>query len=211
MRDERSGCGRAVPWIAAVIALSCGVASGCSAPGGTRSGHAQVRIASMLIGLSTTGLEWDSVSSFANHFRGDVATALLSADPYAAAAAVLSNVAADLSTSLDAPDPAMTATIYIDGVVANRSPRTSTSQNHDTFFPTFPGGGWTGVPLDSDIRISVSVEDEDLTDFEPICVAELNTSDVMTALDAAHVVQIDVSGQCQNQLLFIGLSAIPME
>jgi hypothetical protein len=67
-----------------------------------------------------------------------------------------------------------------------------------------------GVPLDADIRIELAVTDEDLTDYEPICVAQLDTNDIVMALSAGHVDQIDVSSQCQSQLLFVGLSAIAM-
>jgi hypothetical protein len=125
--------------LAIAVAGCGGGSSGSSTPT-----HAQVRITSLLVGLSTTGLEWDSVSRFASHFRQDIASALLSGDPYAAAGAVLSNVVADLSSSLDAPDPVVTARIYVNGTLASQLPATNTTQNHDTFFPTFSNLGWTG-------------------------------------------------------------------
>lgn len=82
----------------------------------------------------------------------------------------------------------------------------------DTYTPIWPYGWYyTNVPIDSDVRITVQLWDEDLVDDDPIGTAQINASDLKAALAAQDKFEVRVDDQTDGQLLFIGISVIEQQ
>ena len=64
------------------------------------------------------------------------------------------------------------------------------------------------LPLDCTARIRVTLRDKDMINDDPIGVAEINAAQVRLALAARDVYQVPVRDQTNDQILFIGISAI---
>jgi hypothetical protein len=132
-------------------------------------------------------------------------TALAGTNPYVAVAALLVN---PVLAGTQAPDPYGTARLDV-GPTIGTTINLATPDNNmeNTYTPTWaPSTIWTGVPLDKDVRIKVDLTDEDLVDDDAIGVAEINTSQLLEALNAHAVYHVPVASQTHNQLLFIGIS-----
>lgn len=119
--------------------------------------------------------------------------------------AVVSLLQSSMFSALCMPDPEGTATLYVDGMAHSSVPLRSTSE--DTFTPQWIGSpGWTNVPYSNRFRINVSLKDTDIFSDDVIGTADINQSHFKTALDKQEVVQVNVSSQSSNQILFIGIS-----
>jgi hypothetical protein len=62
------------------------------------------------------------------------------------------------------------------------------------------------VPVDSDVRIGITLWESDLVDDAPIDAVELNSQDLKDARAAQQVFDVRVDDQGQHQLLFVGVS-----
>jgi hypothetical protein len=76
-----------------------------------------------------------------------------------------------------------------------------------TFTPSFQNCEYTNVPLNEGTRFKVNLWNNHsiLGKDEPIGVAEINMKDLVTALEAQKIYQVQVADQTQNQLLFLGI------
>jgi hypothetical protein len=79
----------------------------------------------------------------------------------------------------------------------------------DNYTPIWPyGWSYRNVPIDSDVRISVTVMDRDLVNDDPVGTAEINSNDLKDALTAQKKFYVRVDDQTDGQLLFIGISVV---
>ncbi len=189
--------------LAAMVTGALSLAPACSSDAGF-AGDAVVgiRVQSMLVGVSSTGLEWDTTFSV----TARLVAALAVASGYVQATGVIEEIVDSLSTAVAAPDPSGVVRIYVDGrVVGERSfgPRS------DTFQPSFTDLGWDDVPIGAaNVRVEIRVRDEDVFDAEDICTCQLSEDDLLNALLSGRVFHVRVADQCNNQLLFVGVSVI---
>lgn len=157
---------------------------------------------------------WDGTSSVGQTEIEGLLEALSSEFPYVAVFDYVAGLAVD---AYDAPDPFAYAERWGDGNwIEPVALCTYENNDEDTFAPVWPGDpasanlrGWHGVAVSPDMRIRVTVGDEDLSEHDSIGQVELNYDDVITALKAKQVHPIRVDDQGQGQVLFIGISAIP--
>jgi hypothetical protein len=68
--------------------------------------------------------------------------------------------------------------------------------------------GWSGVPLDQDIRFLVNLSDADLVYDDPIGTAEINMDDIKAALASKQVYHVNVADQTFNTILFVDISVM---
>ena len=79
----------------------------------------------------------------------------------------------------------------------------------DNYTPIWPDvWRYVNVPIDSDVRILVSLWDSDLVNDDPIGAPEINSTDLMNALTAQRKYEVRVDDQTDGQLLFIGISVV---
>lgn len=157
----------------------------------------------------SNGSPWDGVGTVPQSVIDEVSTALVGANPVAGVLAALADPA--LST-FDPPDPYGTVQATVFGIPGPVYPDLASSTNPvpNTYNPIWPNGGftYTNVPIDSDVRILVSLWDSDLVYDDTIGAATINSSDLMTALAADHKYEVQVNDQTNNQLLFIGIEVV---
>lgn len=139
----------------------------------------------------------------------DVSEALLGANP---AAAVLSILANPALATFDPPDPYGTVQATAFGVTGPGYPGLASSANpvSNTYNPIWPNGGfqYTDVPIDSDVRITVSLWDSDVVFDDTIGVAVINSDDFKAALAAQQKYEVQVNDQTNGQLLFVGIEVV---
>ncbi|MCK6509914.1 C2 domain-containing protein [Myxococcota bacterium] len=81
-------------------------------------------------------------------------------------------------------------------------------QKDDTYNPTW-GVGWSNVPLSREAKIRIVLTDYDPLDSnDDIGTAMLNFNHLIAAYWKGEVVQINVAGQTNNSILFVGISVV---
>jgi hypothetical protein len=180
--------------------------------GGGYSGRwVSVQIVDAIIGPAqdAEGTPWDGPGTVDPSIIEDVSEALVGANPAAAVLAILANPALAV---FDPPDPYGTVQATAFGVTGPVYPGLATSANPvpNTYNPIWPNGGfeYTGVPIDSDVRITVSLWDSDLVFDDTIGTAVINSDDFKAALAAKQKYEVQVSDQTNNLLLFIGIEVV---
>ena len=162
-----------------------------------------IRIVGAVIGVGVAeGIEWDSFSAIDEQLIEDVLEALFGPSPYLSIIALLATPAVQ---AMSAPDAFGTATV--DGS-QQITLATVGNNSENTFQPIWPGSpGWSGVEFDDDIRIAVSLTDEDVFfEHDDIGIVELNAVDIRNAWRSSQVFAVDVSDQTDEQLLFVRIS-----
>jgi hypothetical protein len=178
--------------------------------GGYTGRFATVLIEDALIGPGKASKDpWDPGNPIPETVFAELADALVSVNPYYAAAAVLG--APLLSGALTATQkPDCYGTMRMDGFgivgkeywLAAREQRTE-----DSFTPAFPSGiGFSGVPIDADMRLRVRLWDADLfDDDDEVGIAIINSSDMRAALAAQKKFPVAVWDQTFDQILFVNI------
>jgi hypothetical protein len=156
------------------------------------------------------GSDWDGIGMVDPSVVQEVAAALLESDPAAAVIAALANPVLD---TVDKPDPYGDAQITVYGVTyAPNALVTRDNAIPNTFTPIWPSTWeYKNVPIDTDVRISVTLADEDLVYDDPIGDAEINSTDLKAALAAQDKYEVRVDSQTDGQLLFIGISVVEQQ
>ncbi len=149
---------------------------------------------------------WDSHEQVDAAMVSGLASALGAAAPYSA---VLGFVASYASDAYALPDPygyhqVWDGDNWLSGELVDES-----CNFENTLHPMWPGPGWHHVPVEPNMRLRVNLFDEDLFNDDPIGTAEINYEDIVAALQAGEVYQVNVANQTQNQLLFVGISVVP--
>ena len=176
------------------------------APPGTRIATIEVVDAVISPGKVNQDV-WDTVGKVPADVWSGLATALGASEPFAAVTGFLQTQ----SPLLPRPDPYGTATLLstFSAEDSVEYPLATNDNNlQDTFTPTWPTRShWEDVPLTPDLRVRVSLTDEDLSDHDPIGVVELNLQQIEAAIAAGQVVHVKVSSQGTSQILFVGIWA----
>jgi len=174
-------------------------------PTGTRLATIEVVDATISPGKANHNV-WDFVGQVPDSVWSGLASALGAPEPFPAVVGFL-----DTQSLLPRPDPFGTAALLSVYSEENEieSPLATTEDNpQDTFTPTWPTRShWEKVPLTSDLRVRVSLTDEDLSEHDPIGVVELSSRDIDAAIAAGQVLHVKVSGQGTAQILFVGVWA----
>lgn len=156
------------------------------------------------------GTTWDGFGTIPSDVLSDVDQALAAINPVEGILAVLAGPALNGAIiSVDKPDPYGVAQATTFGVVGDTYwilDRTHALQ--DTYTPIWPTFGYTNVPIDSDVRIAVELWDQDLSNDDPIGVAQINSADLKAALASQEKYEVRVDDQTDGQLLFLGISVV---
>jgi hypothetical protein len=186
--------------------------AGSADGGGGYSGRwVSVQIVDAIIGPAqdAEGTPWDGPGTVDPSIIEDVSEALVGANPAATVLTILANPALAV---FDPPDPYGTVQATAFGVTGPIYPGLASSANPvpNTYNPIWPNGGfeYTGVPIDSDVRITVSLWDSDLVFDDTIGTAVINSDDFKAALAAKQKYEVQVSDQTNNLLLFIGIEVV---
>lgn len=149
------------------------------------------------------GTNWDGLGSASQGVVDSVTTALLGASPYAQ---VLSILVDQLNANTAAPDSFGTATLFVDGSPSEQA----LPLIDDEYVPVF-GVSWESVPFSEaqDVRLRVSLTDQDVSDNDQIGVATVSHDDLLSALAAGDTYPANVSEQGNGQILFITVQVIP--
>jgi hypothetical protein len=164
----------------------------------------RVSIVDALIGpAKVSGLPWDGTGDAVDEGTwGELAFALGGVDPYSAAAGILASLA-DSGTAR--PDPKGRVLLYnAHEEIELELPM----EFKNTYTPTWSDATLHGVPTSSELRLRVTLIDQDVMDDDPIGVVELTQSDLEAARVAGRVHHLQVNEQAQNQILFIGVSVL---
>jgi hypothetical protein len=78
----------------------------------------------------------------------------------------------------------------------------------DTYTPMWSDATLHGVVASSEIRLRITLIDQDVVEDDPIGVVELTEADLVAARTAGRVHHVQVSEQSQNQILFVGISVL---
>jgi len=168
-----------------------------------------VRIVDAVIApIKADGTSWDPSLTGASVPPGlsqDLTKALASIDPLAAVASLL---LAPATQALSKPDPYGTAQATVYGVITPpHDLATPDAAIQDNFTPIWPATwNYQNIPIDTDVRISITLFDADFDANDPIGSAEINSADLRAALAAQKKLEVKVSDQTDGQLLFIGIS-----
>jgi len=153
------------------------------------------------------GSAWDGFGSIPSALSKSLSQALVGVNPYAAVLALLADPA---SRSLAKPDAYGSAQATLHGVATSAMPLATRAQAiSDNFTPIWPASwAFRNVPIDSDVRITVTLWDADLAIDDPIGAVVINAADLKAALAAQKKVEVKVDDQTSNQLLFVGITAV---
>jgi hypothetical protein len=151
------------------------------------------------------GSHWDGAGTVPPSVTSGLLAALGAPDPYAAVVNTLSSVSAN---SLDRPEPVGTAELF---TAAGPGGTLRLNADRDTFTPIWFGTPtWERVPLEPATRIRVTLRDRDVMFDDPMGVAEIGYSDLVAALRAGRVYPVRVAEQTYRQILFVGISVLPV-
>lgn len=154
--------------------------------------------------MKVSRLPWDGTGGAIDEGTwGELAFAMGAADPYTAAIGMLASLV-DAGTAR--PDPRGTALLYDahDEVELDMP-----MEFKNTYTPTWSDVTFHGVPTSNDIRLRITLIDQDVMEDDPIGVAELTQLDLEAARTAGRVHHVQVNDQTQNQILFVGVSVLP--
>jgi hypothetical protein len=181
-------------------------------PTGYTGRFATVIIEDALIGPGKVdGSSWDPGSNtIPPGVFDDLNRALAEANPFAAALAVIGEPL--LTNALDSfqkPDCYGTMRLDALGQVGTEYWLvTRDLATQDSYTPSFPGPvGFTGVPIDTDVRLTLHLWDADALDADDeVGVAVINGPDMRAALDLQQKAQVAVWDQTNQQILFFGIT-----
>jgi len=153
------------------------------------------------------GTDWDDLGTVDPAVAQAVSEALVGPTPLADVLAALANPAL---AAVDKPDPYGSAQLTVYGMTTEQVPlETRDGAIPNTFMPTWPRAWhYQNLPIDTDVRIGIDLWDKDLVDDDSIGHAELNSNDLKAALAAQKTLEVQVSDQTSDQLLFIGISVV---
>lgn len=146
------------------------------------------------------GSQWDGFFSIPAGLALEVARDMQAPNDYVVTLDLLNRA----SQGLAKPDIYGEAQLLVQGVNTGSIPMPLSVE--DSFSPTWPRVGWLHVPLDEDVRLRVSLMDDDMTSPDSVGIFELSPEVLREALKEGKVLQVDVSAQTQQQVLFCAIS-----
>jgi len=167
-----------------------------------------VRIVDAVIApIKSDGTSWDpGGGGVPAGLSQELGNALSSINPEAAVASLLLEPTVK---ALSKPDAYGTAQATVYGMITPAVYLAAADAAvQDNFTPIWPATwNYQNIPIDTDVRISITLFDADLLDSDdPIGSAEINSADLRAALAAQKKLEVKVSDQTNGQLLFIGIS-----
>lgn len=155
------------------------------------------------------GEAWDGTNLVKQEDVNELAVLLGYADPYAAVAGF---TIALMNDYLGAPDAYGEVRIFVDGSWQPHLAQ-DLSVTPQSVTPSFYEVGWDYVPLEPNVRISLTLVDDDggWTADDPIGTVELNHDDLLDAVKAGQVHDVPVHDQGQGEILFVGISVVPQD
>ncbi len=157
------------------------------------------------------GTSWDGTVTIPSGVLQALGDALAGGDPVGGTLAVLARPALNNAiSSLDKPDALGWAQATVFGTVGQSIWLADEADAiQDSYTPIWPYGWYyTNVPIDSDVRIGVTLIDSDLVNDDPIGTAKINSTDLKDALAAQDKFYVRVDSQTDGQLLFIGITVV---
>jgi hypothetical protein len=190
-----------------------GKVSSPDAAGGYSGRWVSVEIVDAIIAPGKAdGTSWDGTVNIPQSVLNALGTALAGGDPVGGTLAVLAGP--DLNNailSLDKPDAYGWAQATIFGITGDAYWLAQPSEAvQDSYTPIWPERWeYVNVPIDSDVRIMVTLMDSDfLNSDDSIGAAQINSTDLKDALAMQQKTYVRVDDQTDGQLLFIGISVV---
>jgi hypothetical protein len=203
-----AAAGRTLGVLLAGLVLSACVSHGHepSTAGRDRDRNHTVSVVGALIAPGKTNRKkWDAGSVVDQAVVNDLARAMaVTADPYAAAAAVVGAVATGVAGASESPDIVGRAELWVGG---KRVSALMLTMQHDTFTPQWPSVTWENVDIDN-ARIRVVLEDADVVRNDDVGIAEIGADELKAAAAAGRVYPVRVDGQTNGQILFLNISVM---
>jgi hypothetical protein len=164
-----------------------------------------VAVENALIGPSKSNrCQWDGLTCGAGGTQGiisGVSSALRSANPYAAAGAIL---AGPLSQAIEKPDTMGSAEVFNEG----RFQTLALQKRQDTFTPQW-NVRFLRVRLEPATRVTLRFQDADLNLHDDMGAFDIGYTDLLEALKSQRTYQVSVHEDTYMQVLFIGISVVP--
>jgi len=150
------------------------------------------------------GCQWDGMTcnpGGGQKISNAVRMAMRSPNPYLAVGTIL---AGPLSSAVEKPDPMGNAELYTGGQFVKRL----LQKRQDSFTPNWDVR-WERVRLEPATRMSVRLRDADLNFDDDIGSFDIGFDQLVTALQSQQVLQVQVDGVTNGQVLFAGVSVLP--
>jgi hypothetical protein len=150
------------------------------------------------------GCQWDGMTCNAGggqKIANAVRVAMKSPNPYVAVGVIL---AGPLSSAVEKPDATGNAELYSGGQFIKKT----LEKRQDSFTPDW-NVRWMNVRLETATRLSVHLRDADLNLDDDIGSFDIGYDHLVTALRNQQVLQVQVDGVTNNQVLFAGVSVLP--
>jgi hypothetical protein len=199
-------------WPGALVVAAAMVIGGCGGSGGGDAGYGgrlvTVKIIDAVIAPGKKdGTDWDDSGTVDPAVAQAISGALAGPTPLADVLAALANPAL---AAVDKPDPYGSAELTVYGMTMEQvALETRDGAIPNTFIPIWPRAWhYQNIPLDTDVRIGIDLWDQDVVDDDAIGHAELNSNDLNAALTAREKLEVQVSHQTSDQLLFVGITVV---
>lgn len=158
----------------------------------------------VLIGPTKSGgCQWDGLTCNAGGAEravNGVSSALLSSQPYLAAAAV---VVGPATAALEKPDAAGSAELFVHGQATSLQ----LGKRQDSFTPMW-NVQWYNVVLDPSVRMHVMLVDKDLENDDDLASFDVTYANLQEAYARQITLQVRVAEQTYKQALFAGISVV---
>lgn len=183
--------------------ICCGHAS---EPRAALPSFVNVEVRQALLGPSKVGgSAWDGLGRLDSSGQTLVLQALGTSDPVTQLGLVFANPAL---AALEKPDPAgfvrcMSGPIEVQ--------RLALPKVQDTFTPIWAGAIMRRVPLAPSTRLEVDLWDKDLAADDPMGTSTITHADLVAAIREGTLHHVRVSGQTNNQVLFVDISVTAVQ
>jgi hypothetical protein len=138
----------------------------------------------------------------AKDIASEVKIAMKSPNPYVAVGLIL---AGPLSSSVEKPDAMGYAELYSGG----KFTKVELEKRQDSFTPEW-NVRWPKVRLETATRLSVHLRDADLKFDDDIGSFDIGYDEFVKALRSQQVFQVQVDSMTNKQVLFAGISVVPV-
>jgi hypothetical protein len=136
-----------------------------------------------------------------------IATAVsAAADPYVAISQIIAKAA---NEAYDMPDVRGFAELNYEGqweIKETFAVQTDTYNNNDTITPGWTDVSWVNVPYSKDLRVRITLFDQDVINDDSIGEVTLNAGDISAAYQSGTDYRVLVNNQGNGEILFVIIS-----
>ncbi len=170
-----------------------------------------LEILGVLVGpAKASGEAWDGGGFISQATLNAVFEAMIGDSPYSDVLSVMTSAGI---AALAMPDPMGVAEIDVgNGFETPTSLAVAANNTENTFAPTWPAPpppGWIQAPVSPQLRVRITLEDEDVVFHDAIGTAVLTYDHILATWNKGGAAHIAVDDQTDGQLLFVTLAVKP--